>query len=226
VEARAVEQTQVLLEAGQAREAQAASVAGGVWSDKALALDRAIASAEAEAVRLREGVLALQAAVLSATFAAIDVPPPLASMRVLAGQASRGEALGVPDDVAAGDRERVRAKIRAEHLEELLAEGWGPPAESEDAGEEPADGDPSEGDGEGEPVDAEGGDDGEDGEEELPDDLERDSAGNLWRKAYVDRDGVHVAREAIVTQTARPPREAPSVGRRGRYDFSHPGLGR
>jgi hypothetical protein len=132
-EADAVAQTRTLLAAGQAREAQAASVAGGVWSDKALALDKAIVAAEAErqaeAARLTQAGIALQAAVVRGTFQAVDLPVPTRTMRTLGEQAQRGEALEVPEEIARADRERIRAPIRAEHLDELLAEGWRAPGE-------------------------------------------------------------------------------------------------
>jgi hypothetical protein len=128
VESQAVEQTSLLLAAGNASEARNAAAAGGIWSDKSLALEREIVKTEtdvqAQATRLQRDQLQLQAAVLRATFVAIDIPMPVASMRELAARAAAGEPLEVPEEVAAADRERARAAIRGEHLDELIAEGW------------------------------------------------------------------------------------------------------
>jgi hypothetical protein len=140
VEAQAIEATERALREGDEAAARNASTAGGIAADKALNLDRAILAAQAEhdaeRVRLREGALALQAEVLRLVFEAIDVPPPTASMRVLLAQAGAGEALQVPDELAAEERERARLRVRGEYLDELLAEGWMPPGEEEDREDE------------------------------------------------------------------------------------------
>jgi hypothetical protein len=55
--------------------------------------------------------------------------------------------------------------------------------------------------------------------EELPPDIEIDSAGNRWRRAFRDREGVFHGREAVVPVRTPPP-EGPAAGI-GRYDRSH-----
>jgi hypothetical protein len=149
VSAQAVAQTEALLAAGQAKDAQAASVAGGVWSDKALALGKALAAAEsemeAESVRLGGEALELQRALLAATFEAMELPVPVATMRELAAHAAAGEPLEVSEEVAVADRQRVRAKMRASvesdiELARYVSRTTPPAAEAEgegdDAGEE------------------------------------------------------------------------------------------
>jgi hypothetical protein len=152
VEDQASEQAQTLLAAGQAREAQAASIAGGVWSDKSRALEKAIAAAEAEGEaeqsRLQRGTLELAAGLLSATFTALDLPVPVETIRALAACADAGEELMVPAEVAAEDRELVRARVRADVLPEVEAELAAQRQEDQPA-ERVAGGD-AEGDGDGE----------------------------------------------------------------------------
>jgi hypothetical protein len=125
VEAEAVAQASSLLASGQAKDAQAASVAGGVWSDKALALGKAIAAAEADeegrAARLSEEQLALQRDVLLAMFEALGVVPPVELLGELAARAGAGEPLQVPEDVALRAREVVQGPIRARLAAEVEA---------------------------------------------------------------------------------------------------------
>lgn len=128
VEEEALARISTLIAVGDGTEARNVATAAGIASDKALALDKAIVAAEveheAEATRLRSETLELQRDVLRATFTAIDIPIPLSSMRELATRAAAGEPLDVPEEVAAGDREHVRAAIRDEYRAELIAEGW------------------------------------------------------------------------------------------------------
>lgn len=215
VEGQALEQTSALLAAGNGTEARNVATAGGIASDKALALDKAIvaaeAEAEAEAVRLQRGTLDLQAAVLRAVFVAIDVPPPVASLRLLAGQAAAGEELQVPEEIASEERERVRVKVRAEYLEELIAEGWAPPAdddeETEDEELEPDD-EPRE------VVDA----------EPALEDAPEDGDELRWSEEEVLDNGSTVTSHPIPRGGGVIEREGPGAGRRNRYDFGHPGL--
>ena len=110
-----VRQTQSPLELGQPKEAQAAAVVGGVWSDKALAIGNALATveadAEAHAARLSAETLALETALLRRTFDVFDLPVPQATMRALA---AAGEPLAVGEDVSSADRERVGRALSAE----------------------------------------------------------------------------------------------------------------
>ncbi len=157
VEAAAVAQTETLLGAGQAKDAQAASVAGGVWSDKALALGKAIAAAEgeeeAQAARLAGDRLALQAGVLRAVFDAIDVPVPVGLLRELARRAAEGLPLGgVPEELVSAARELVtgaiRGQLRGEIEAGLRAEQVGEQEEGQGQEEAPAEAMGEDGDGE------------------------------------------------------------------------------
>jgi hypothetical protein len=226
VEAQAVAQTERHLREGNAGDARNAAAAGGIWSDKAVALGKALAVAEgeqeAEAARLSRDVLDLLARVLTATFAALDVPVPLPVMRLLAAQAAAGDALCVPEEVAVRECERVRVKVRAEHLDELVAGGWSPAAEQDEPGEEnDAEAEVVEGVvvADAEPVEP------EQEVEPLPDGVTRDERGDLWRSAFTDSDGVYHGSVPIVEPLApRPPREGrvSPFSRRTRFDM--PGM--
>jgi hypothetical protein len=153
VEAQAVAATERALRGKDESAARNAATASGIASDKALALDRAILAAEAEeetqATRLGREALELQAAVLRAVFVALDVPPPVELLTLLAQRAGLGEPLQLPEDVVARARETVAAPVRARVLSELEAErareSREREGESEGAGGEDAD------DGDGEP---------------------------------------------------------------------------
>jgi hypothetical protein len=228
VEAQAVEQTSTLLAAGNGTEARNAATAGGIWSDKALALDKAIVAAEGEAevesTRLRSETLELQRDLLRATFAAIDIPVPVASMRELAVRAAAGEPLEVPEEIVAIDRERVRGAIRAEHLAELTSEGW-VLADEAHGEEDEAD------DGEELVDDAEVVDEGEDeGLEALEDDglPSWDELPEQWKKRHALQR--HLGRWEWANELARASarRGSPAPRRQSRWaatSMSHPELG-
>jgi transposase-like protein len=212
VEAQAVEQTAVLLAAGNAGEARNAAAAGGIWSDKSLALEREIVKAEGEAeaerTRLQDDRLALWGELMRATFAAVDLPVPVAVMRELAARAVAGADLEVPPEIAAADRERVRGASRAEYLEELIAEGWAPPADDDEEELEPQ-----------VVLDAERAPAPED-EPEAEDEDER----VRWSEPEVLANGSIVASHPVIRRGGVTEREGPGAGRRNRYDFRHPGL--
>jgi len=162
VEAQALAATERALADRDENGARAAATASGIASDKALALDRALVAAEAaeqsEAARLSAERIEQQRSLLARTFEAVGIPAPAATMAELARQAASGEPIEVPGEVLAADRERVRAAVRSEHLEQLLAEGWTPPGEAEEDDDSGEDGDEADEEGE-QPVPEEAEDD-------------------------------------------------------------------
>jgi hypothetical protein len=126
VEAQAITAAERYLREDNATEARNAATTAGVACDKALNLERAILVAEgeqeAQEARLRSDQLALQRDVMAAMFEAVDLPPPMATMRELAARAAAGEALAVSAEVASPDRERLRAAIRGELLADVRAQ--------------------------------------------------------------------------------------------------------
>jgi hypothetical protein len=127
------------LQAGLASDSRSSATVFGIAHDKLLQVRKAIAAAESEereaAARLGRETLELQASLLRAVFVALDIPVPVETMRVLATRAAAGEELAVPDEIAAADREEVRARVRGELLEELAAEGVMPGDDGRGAGE-------------------------------------------------------------------------------------------
>jgi hypothetical protein len=128
------ERARELLNTGQEEKSRQAATVAGIASDKARLAEKALREAEAEhgrqAAQLTEEHLELIARVIRASFEALALPLPVESLRAaLAGE--------VPEDVARPDRERVRAAIRSEYLDELLAQGWTPPGEGDAADESP-----------------------------------------------------------------------------------------
>ena len=95
-------------------------------SDKALALGRALATAEAEAeraaARLDEERLELWRGMLRKAFEAADVPVPVDALRELAACAAEGRQLEVSEEVARASRDAVRLRVGGELRLEIEAE--------------------------------------------------------------------------------------------------------
>ena len=116
VEAQAIAATEAALRGGDESAARNASTAGGIASDKALALDRAIVAAEEgeqqEAARLTDEAVELQRGVLEALFRALGVPVPAVLLGELAARAAVGAPLVVGEAVARDAYEVMASALR------------------------------------------------------------------------------------------------------------------
>jgi len=218
--ARALDQADSLLTRGLASDARNASVAVGVFAERARELEEAARAEELHAVALGEAMGKLVIAAIERGFEGLGLPVP----QTFVAELLRGWPAAVDEgivDVARGD---VRRAIAAEVRGELAAEAQAVravqralPAGGEGDGGEDGDA----GDVVGEVVlDVEMVE--EEPEPELPEGVEVDEQGNRWREAFTDRDGVRHGRVPVVTQAVPLAREGPAA-RRGRFDFSHPG---
>ncbi len=109
---QAQRETERLLKAGRPNEARNAAAAGGIWFDKAVKAEQAIAETEAHDARLASGQAEVIVKVLVEAFAACGVPRTTAGgrvMRELLVQAGSGAELVVSQDAAEEARDEVRA---------------------------------------------------------------------------------------------------------------------
>jgi hypothetical protein len=220
---RALESADGMLARGLASEARNASVVSGVHAERAAELEASARLEEAHEVAMSEATGRLVIGAIERGFEDLGLPVP----SVFVAELLRGWPAPVDEAVLEQARVDVRraivAEVRVELSEEMAVVRQAQQAlpRGEDASDDDEGGEPV---GEEEPVDAEVVGESELEEGELPDDIERDSAGNLWRKPFVDHLGIQHSREAVVTSVVREPREGGLPRRRSRFDFSHPGM--
>lgn len=121
---KAIRRTDALLDAGRASEARNAAAAGGIWSDKAVRWEEAIAAAEERRARLAQAQAELVAALVRAFVEALGLeldPPARLVLRGLLEQSAAGEELRVSPAVAAEARRSVRERIGAELRDQIEA---------------------------------------------------------------------------------------------------------
>jgi hypothetical protein len=137
VVARAIRETERLLDAGKANDARNAAASGGIWADKAARLEELIQAEEDRRVRIAEGQGELVAALLELFLRdALRVPLADAARRVLRRLLEAADA-GAPLVVDPSDGERAAGELRervAAELRDVTGERRGLPSPA-DAGE-------------------------------------------------------------------------------------------